>query len=147
MDRLFDINLLARQYLANTDAGLGEATGMVASQVWCCFRCGSQGKRLLHWDEASPPAFDTVDLGTCAGAAHEVVVFDWSISDNAQTSLRVCVWRGSQIHCQIHLQGRGLEGLQEVLYVLDGLASIAENARETLIGVVPSVDVRGSYSD
>ncbi len=147
MDRIFNIDITAREYLANAHEKLGEVKGVVAAQVWCCLVCGSQGRRVSHWDETPAHTPGSLGMGSCARDSHQMACIEWGISNQAQTCLTVSVWQDSVLYSKVHSEGRGYDSLEEILYILTGMAQAYSVARETLIGLVPTLAFDQHYSD
>ena len=143
MDRVSNIDQLAREFLANTDGVVGEATGVVAAQTWGCFVCGGQGRRLGYWNETPSHTPDSLGLGACARDSHTLALLDWGITDKAETCLGIFIWEGSKLSCQVLIKGSGFNSLEEILYFLTGFAKMSESSAEALTHLVPQLGFQG----
>ena len=147
MDRIFNIDELAREYLANIDEVLGEVKGMVETAVWCCLVCGSQGRRCCFQDEAPAHTPVTLGMGACVRDSHTMALINWGFADQAVTVLGINFWKGGKLRLEVSFKGRGFDGLSEILYVLTGLAQIAAESRQTLLAMVPRLGFEGGGVD
>jgi len=142
MDRISDIDQLAREYMASPNGSVGQATGVVASQVWGCLVCSSQGRRVGYWNETPSHTPDSLGMGACARDSHQMALLDWGITDKAETCLGIFLWEGSKLSCEVLIKGSGFNGMEEVMYFLTGLADLTEASRQTLAHMVPQLNIQ-----
>ena len=147
MDRVLNVDLTARDYLANTHVELGEVEGVVTAEIWCCLVCGCQGRRVVHRDETPSHTPESLGLGSCARNSHQVALVHWGITNQAQTSLSVHVWNGGGVRGQVSSEGRGYDGLEEISYILAGLAEAFKASSQTLIAMVPQLGFQRDDKD